>query len=52
MASKFVWYELMTSDLTAAEKFYPAVVGWTTEDFRAATCHTRSSMPPAPASAV
>ncbi len=30
---KFVWYELMTSDLSAAETFYKAVVGWTTEDF-------------------
>lgn len=33
MASKFVWYELMTSDLKSAEKFYSAVVGWSTEDF-------------------
>ena len=33
MASKFIWYELMTSDLPAAEKFYKAVVGWNTEDF-------------------
>lgn len=28
MASKFVWYELMTSDLGAAETFYKAVNGW------------------------
>jgi predicted enzyme related to lactoylglutathione lyase len=33
MASRFIWYELMTSDLKAAEKFYKAVVGWDTEDF-------------------
>lgn len=37
-ASKFVWYELMTSDLDAAEAFYKAVVGWNSEswdgDFR------------------
>ena len=33
MASKFIWYELMTSDLPAAEKFYKTVVGWNTEDF-------------------
>jgi uncharacterized protein len=33
MASKFIWYELMTSDLKAAEKFYTAVVGWNKEDF-------------------
>jgi len=24
----FIWYELMTSDATAAAKFYGAVVGW------------------------
>lgn len=30
-ASPFVWYELMTSDLPAAETFYKAVVGWNTE---------------------
>lgn len=33
MATGFFWYELMTTDLAAAEKFYPAVVGWTTEEF-------------------
>ena len=33
MATSFFWYELMTSDLAGAEKFYPAVVGWTTEEF-------------------
>ena len=31
-ASKFVWYELMTSDPAAAEKFYDSVVGWTSKD--------------------
>ena len=31
-AGKFVWYELMTSDPKAAEKFYSAVVGWTAKD--------------------
>jgi hypothetical protein len=29
---KFVWYELMTTDLPAAEKFYTAVIGWTAKD--------------------
>ena len=29
---KFGWYELMTSDTTAAGKFYSDVVGWTTKD--------------------
>jgi predicted enzyme related to lactoylglutathione lyase len=33
MATNFFWYELMTSDLAGAEKFYPAVIGWTTEEF-------------------
>lgn len=28
----FVWYELMTSDLAAAETFYSAVLGWRTHD--------------------
>ena len=51
MASKFIWYELMTSDLPAAEKFYKAVVGWTTEDFGGAIFPTRSSRRERPASA-
>jgi predicted enzyme related to lactoylglutathione lyase len=29
---KFVWYELMTSDLGAAEAFYKSVIGWTAKD--------------------
>jgi predicted enzyme related to lactoylglutathione lyase len=32
----FVWYELMTSDLDAAEAFYSAVVGWTPQPFHQA----------------
>ncbi len=28
-----VWYELMTTDIKAAESFYKNVVGWTTEPF-------------------
>ena len=31
-ANSFVWYELMTSDLAAAETFYKGVVGWATQD--------------------
>ncbi len=31
-----VWYELMTSDMKAAEAFYKAVVGWKTEPFEGA----------------
>jgi uncharacterized protein len=29
---RFVWYELMTSDVEAAKAFYAEVVGWGTED--------------------
>lgn len=29
--AKFVWYELMTTDLDAASAFYGSVVGWTSE---------------------
>ncbi|HEY1723551.1 MAG TPA: VOC family protein [Magnetospirillaceae bacterium] len=29
---KFVWYELMTTDIPAAEKFYSQVVGWIAKD--------------------
>jgi predicted enzyme related to lactoylglutathione lyase len=29
--SHFIWYELMTSDVDAAAKFYGAVVGWTVQ---------------------
>ena len=28
-----VWYELMTSDMAAAEKFYKNVIGWTAAPF-------------------
>lgn len=28
----FIWYELMTSDPTAAEAFYTAVIGWNAKD--------------------
>ena len=29
---KFTWYELHTSDLDAAERFYGKVLGWTPRD--------------------
>lgn len=32
MHGKFVWYELMTTDMAAAEKFYTDVVGWNASD--------------------
>jgi predicted enzyme related to lactoylglutathione lyase len=31
-----LWYELMTTDMAAAERFYRAVVGWTTTPFKEA----------------
>jgi predicted enzyme related to lactoylglutathione lyase len=31
-ASRFVWYELMTTDTNAARQFYGSVVGWGTRD--------------------
>src|SRR5262245_42997595 len=31
-----VWYELMTTNMQAAESFYKTVVGWTTEPFHGA----------------
>jgi predicted enzyme related to lactoylglutathione lyase len=31
-SGKFVWYELMTSDLEAAESFYRKVLGWNIQD--------------------
>ena len=30
--SSFIWYELMTTDLDAATRFYGAVVGWSVQD--------------------
>ncbi len=29
---KFVWYEMMTNDLAASQKFYGDVIGWTAKD--------------------
>jgi predicted enzyme related to lactoylglutathione lyase len=31
VAARFMWYELQTTDAPAAEGFYKAVVGWTTD---------------------
>ena len=30
---RVLWYELLTTDMKAAEKFYTAVVGWTVAPF-------------------
>jgi uncharacterized protein len=32
MINKFVWHDLMTTDVDAAAKFYSAVIGWQAED--------------------
>jgi len=32
MAGKWIWYELMTSDLDGARRFYSSVMGWHMED--------------------
>ncbi len=32
MANAFVWYDVMTTDVEAAEKFYSSVMGWKTKD--------------------
>ena len=32
MANTFVWYDVMTTDVKAAEKFYSAVMGWKMAD--------------------
>lgn len=32
MASRFMWYELLTSDVKAAEAFYRQVVGWDAQE--------------------
>ena len=29
---RFVWYELMTTDMEAAKAFYAEVIGWGTQD--------------------
>lgn len=33
LLGRMLWYELMTSDLSAAERYYSAVVGWTITPF-------------------
>ena len=32
IAGKFVWYDVMTSDIKAAETFYRSVIGWDAKD--------------------
>src|SRR3569832_74990 len=38
-----IWYELMTTDMKAAEAFYKTVVGWTAEPF-AGTGHPYTAL--------
>ena len=35
-----IWYELMTTDTAAAERFYRTVVGWTAAPMDAVPCLT------------
>lgn len=37
LRGRLLWYELMTTDLAAAERFYTAVVGWTITPFEGST---------------
>jgi len=37
MHGQFTWYELLTSDPTGAQRFYPAVTGWGVQDWDQAT---------------
>ena len=46
-----VWYELMTTDLKAAEKFYGNVIGWNAAPFEGAGHPYTSSIAAATASA-
>lgn len=39
-ARNFFWYELMTTDMDAAERFYRAVVGWDAQPFPGAMPYT------------
>ena len=34
MHGQFCWYDLMTSDVAGAERFYPALFGWGTQKFQ------------------
>jgi uncharacterized protein len=46
---RILWYELLTTDVDAAEQFYTAVVGWATAPFEvrrsATTCGCAGSVP-------
>ena len=33
LLGRLLWYELLTTDMRAAETFYKAVIGWTTKPF-------------------
>ena len=42
-----LWYELMTTDMSAADAFYRTVVGWTSSSFASsATRGTRKQVMP------
>lgn len=37
---RFVWYELITSDVEGAKRFYTDVVGWDTQDWKGGSDYT------------
>ena len=36
---RFIWYQLLMSDVEAARAFYTAVAGWGTRDASESSCH-------------
>jgi predicted enzyme related to lactoylglutathione lyase len=45
MASGFIWYDVMTTDVEAAEAFYSKVVGWGLQRFPGETPYTVLNLP-------
>jgi uncharacterized protein len=43
---RFVWYELMTTDIEIAKAFYASVVGWGTRDASMADPPIRAEIVP------
>jgi uncharacterized protein len=39
LLGKLVWYELLTTDISAAEQFYTDIIGWTAKPFDTGTGH-------------
>ena len=43
--SHFIWYELLTTDAAAAQRFYSEVIGWTVQVVRRRGWITVTSSP-------